>query len=67
VIRNGCKWIGVLLIAGSVAALPFMVWVSNDWGLVTATWGLLGLVFLAVGLTGRRRADYDAGDEPSDR
>ena len=50
------KWLGFLLVAASVGVLPFTVWISNDWGFVSAFAGLVGLVLLGLALP-RRNAE----------
>jgi hypothetical protein len=50
------KWLGFLLVAASVGVLPFTIWISNDWGFLSALAGLIGLVLLGIALP-RRRAD----------
>ena len=48
------QWLGFALIAGALAVLPFTVWISARWGIVSATAGVVGIVLLVVGLAGRR-------------
>jgi hypothetical protein len=47
---NALKWVGFALVATALAVLPFTVWISARWGIVSATGGLLGLVLLVIGL-----------------
>jgi hypothetical protein len=61
------KWLGVVLVATSVAVLPFTIWISNDWTFVSAASGLLGCVLLALGMPRRGSPDYDVADDSSDR
>ena len=49
------KWAGFLLVAGALAVLPFAIWVSARWGIVSATAGLAGIMLLVLGLRGRQR------------
>ena len=48
------KWVGFALLAVALAVLPFTIWISTQWGIVSATAGLIGLVLLVIGLAGRR-------------
>ena len=49
------RWAGFALVAIALAVLPFAVWISARWGIVSATAGLVGLALLVVGLAGRRK------------
>ena len=67
------KWLGFLLMAGSLGVLPFVIWISNDWGFVSAVAGLVGLALLAIALPRRRaepveneNADADPGPDAKD-
>ena len=51
---NALKWVGFALVATALAVLPFTVWISARWGIVSATAGVVGIVLLTIGLTGRR-------------
>ena len=51
---NALKWVGFALVAAALAVLPFTAWVSNRWGIVSATAGVIGVVLLTIGLAGRR-------------
>jgi hypothetical protein len=42
------KWAGFALIATALAVLPFTVWISTQWGIVSATAGLVGVVLLGI-------------------
>jgi len=42
------------LIATVMAVLPFAVWVSNRWAIVSATAGAAGIVLLGIALANRR-------------
>jgi hypothetical protein len=46
------KWIGFALIA--LAILPFTIWISARWGIVSATAGVVGIVLLVIGLARTR-------------
>lgn len=52
--RTAAKWLGFALIAASLAILPFTIWVSVRWGIVSATAGMIGVVLLVIGLGGQR-------------
>lgn len=43
------KWVGFALVAVALAVLPFTVWISAQWGIVSATAGLIGVVLLVIG------------------
>ena len=43
------KWVGFALVAVALAVLPFTVWISTRWGIVSATAGLVGVVLLVIG------------------
>ena len=49
------RWAGFLLVAASLAVLPFAVWVSVRWGIVAATAGTVGIVLLGIAFAGRQR------------
>jgi hypothetical protein len=42
------RWVGFALVAISLAVLPFAVWVSARWGIVSATAGLIGLALFVA-------------------
>ncbi|HXU41654.1 MAG TPA: hypothetical protein VN675_04965 [Burkholderiales bacterium] len=44
------KWLGFALVAGSLAVLPFAIWVSTSWGFVSGALGLLGCALLGIAL-----------------
>jgi hypothetical protein len=48
------KWIGFALIAVALAILPFTIWISARWGIVSATAGVVGIVLLVIGLARTR-------------
>ena len=48
------KWLGFALVATALAILPFTIWISARWGIVSATAGVVGIVLLVIGLGGRR-------------
>jgi len=48
------KWAGFALVVTALAVLPFTVWISAQWGIVSATAGLVGIVLLVIGFDGRR-------------
>jgi hypothetical protein len=48
------KALGAALVAIALAVLPFMVWLSNQWAIVSATAGLLGCVLLGIAFAGNR-------------
>jgi hypothetical protein len=48
------KWVGFALVATALAVLPFTIWVSNRWAIVSATAGVVGIALLGVALAGRR-------------
>ena len=48
------KWAGFALVAAALAVLPFTIWVSNRWAIVSATAGVVGIALLGVALAGRR-------------
>ena len=50
--RAALKWLGMVLVVAAIATIPFTIWISERWGLITATVGLIGCVLL--GLTVRR-------------
>ena len=50
---NAVRWAGFALIATALAVLPFAVWVSNRWAIVSATVGLVGIVLLVITTAGR--------------
>jgi len=52
------KWLGFALVATALAILPFTIWVSARWGIVSATVGVVGIVLLVIGLAGRRGQDH---------
>ena len=43
------KWVGFALVATALAVLPFTIWISTHWGIVSATAGLIGVVLLVIG------------------
>ena len=47
------KWAGFALVATALAVLPFTIWVSAQWGIVSASAGAIGIVLLVIGLSGR--------------
>ncbi len=51
---NVIKWVGFALLAAALAVLPFAVWVSNRWAIVSATAGAAGIVLLGIALANRR-------------
>jgi hypothetical protein len=51
---NALKWVGFALVATALAVLPFTVWISARWGIVSATAGVIGIVLLTIGLASRR-------------
>jgi hypothetical protein len=55
------RWAGAALVAGAIVMLPIAIWVSERWGIVAATTGLIGLFLLGIGFSGRR-----AEGEPDD-
>jgi hypothetical protein len=55
---NALKWAGFALVAAALAVLPFTVWVSARWGIVSATAGLVGLLLLVIGLASGRNARH---------
>jgi hypothetical protein len=50
------KWVGFALVAVALAVLPFTIWISARWGIVSATAGVVGIVLLVIGLA-RTRGD----------
>jgi len=48
------KWVGFALVAVALAVLPFTIWISTRWGIVSATAGLIGVVLLVLGMSGSR-------------
>jgi hypothetical protein len=44
------KWLGFALVATALAILPFTIWISAKWGIVSATTGVVGIVLLVIGL-----------------
>ena len=42
------RWLGGALVAGALAVLPMVVWVSNTWAIVAATSGVAGIVLLVL-------------------
>jgi hypothetical protein len=52
--RTVLKALGAALVAIALAVLPFMVWLSNQWAIVSATAGLLGCVLLGIAFAGNR-------------
>ena len=48
------KWAGFALVAAALAVLPFTIWVSARWGIVSATAGLVGVVLLVVAFASAR-------------
>lgn len=52
---NALKWVGFALVAGALAVLPFTVWVSNRWAIVSASAGVVGIVLLGIAFAGQRR------------
>ena len=55
--RAALKWLGIVLLVAAISTIPFTVWISERWGLITATVGLIGCVL--VGLTVRRPPPRD--------
>jgi len=51
---NVIKWVGFALLAAALAVLPFTIWVSNRWAIVSATAGAAGIVLLGIALANRR-------------
>ena len=51
---SAVKWLGFALVATALAILPFTIWISARWGIVSATAGVVGIVLLVIGLAGRR-------------
>ena len=47
------RWVGFALVATALAVLPFAVWVSVRWGIVSATAGVIGVVLLVISLPRR--------------
>jgi hypothetical protein len=47
------RWVGFALVATALAVLPFAVWVSASWGIVSATAGVVGIVLLVIALPRR--------------
>jgi hypothetical protein len=52
-VRAVVKWIGFALVAVSVTVLPFAIWISGSWGLVSLTSGVIGAFLLMIGLGGK--------------
>ena len=50
---NALKWVGFALVATALAVLPFAVWISAKWGIVSATAGMIGVVLLGIALPKR--------------
>ena len=50
---NVLKWVGFALLAAALAVLPFTIWISGRWGIVSATAGLIGLTLLVIALPRR--------------
>jgi len=48
-------WLGAILVAAALVALPIAIWVSERWGIVSATAGLVGLFLLGIGFAGRSK------------
>ena len=49
------KWAGFALVAAALAVLPFTIWVSARWGIVSATAGVVGIVLLGIAFAWQRR------------
>ena len=60
------RWLGFLLVAGSLGVLPFTIWISNDWGFVSALAGLVGLALLGIALPRRRVELVEDEDQSGD-
>lgn len=59
------RWLGFALLAAALAALPFTIWISVRWGIISATAGMIGVVLLVIGL-GRQRAELGPADPDAD-
>jgi hypothetical protein len=47
-VRAALKWLGIALVVAAVATIPFTIWISERWGVITATAGLIGCVLVAL-------------------
>ena len=52
--RGALKVPGAALVAVALAVLPFTIWISNQWAIVSASAGLIGCVLLGIALAGPR-------------
>ena len=56
------RWLGFALVAVALAVLPFTIWLSGNWGLISASAGVVGLVLLGVAFAGRRASNVQGSD-----